>query len=520
MPAGTTPMKIDPAFPLETAAWPALWVDPAGNIRQANQAAIAAFGSILEASSPLLSSVWAPENEGSADQFVARLVQLTSPTATLRLRLKGGIATAFHTLITPWKGPEDRKGYLLQLFREQDPLFRTLLATTPPTGKPPLPTPTTPVDSAIAHKQKLDCAMQLIRTVALEFNNALTSILAHTSLILSRCDPDHPFRSSLIEVEKSAEKAAEIAEDLAGFSRQERVQKTVTTGNLNDLLRRTIALFQSPNPKPGIQWDCQFEARLLSCQFDEAKLQQALVKVLENAVQAITEPGIITIATRNVEVSAPPPNTPPDLGRLAPGHFVCIEITDTGCGIAPESLPRAFEPFFSTKPGHRGLGLAWVYGIVTNHGGNVSIESTPSRGSTVRIHLPAQNKVIRDSSIRSEDLFGFHTILMVDDEDLLLTMAEMILPAFGYRVLTANNGARALEILEVNKGQIDLVITDMVMPNMSGRELVERIRTVDPSVRIICTSGYVRPTSPDEPAYLQKPFTSQSLLRKVKDVLA
>jgi CheY-like chemotaxis protein len=200
-----------------------------------------------------------------------------------------------------------------------------------------------------------------------------------------------------------------------------------------------------------------------------------------------------------------------------------VEISDNGCGITPEILPRIFEPFFTTKKegGHRGLGLAWVYGIVTNHGGGVSVSSQVGVGTSVRVYLPAEKKIARDTAINPDNLTGVETILMVDDEDLLLTMGQTVLSAFGYRVLTANSGQKALEIIANTENKIDLVITDMVMPAMSGRELAEHIGRLKPGTPVLCTSGYVQPSEGETGAsFLQKPFSSSQLLIKVKEVLA
>jgi len=200
-----------------------------------------------------------------------------------------------------------------------------------------------------------------------------------------------------------------------------------------------------------------------------------------------------------------------------------VEISDSGCGIPPDVMLRIFEPFFTTKKGgnHRGLGLAWVYGIVTNHGGGVAVSSQPAAGTSVRLYLPAEKSHVRENGVNTGDLTGTQTILMVDDEDLLLTMGQTILSSYGYRVLTANNGPKALELLAEADPGVDLVLTDLVMPTMSGRELVEQIRELSPATTIICTSGYLWPASQqNDPAYLQKPFTSQELLLKVKQALA
>jgi two-component system, cell cycle sensor histidine kinase and response regulator CckA len=373
------------------------------------------------------------------------------------------------------------------------------------------------VEASLAHKQKLDCALQLARSVALDFNNALTSILGHASLLLSKAEAGHPWRESLGEIEKSAAKAAEIANDLAAFSRQEKDVRVQVAGNLNTLLERTVEAFQNSLQKP-IKIICQLERKLFTASFDEAKMQQALVKILENAVEAIKGEGKIEVQTSNLELSEPKQDRN---AKLTPGNYVCVEISDTGAGITPEVMPRIFEPFFTTKGSrHRGLGLAWVYGIITNHGGAVALSSRPDLGVSVRIYLPATRKIVRAAPVAPSDLSGTQTILFVDDEDLLLTMGQMVLSSYGYTVLTANSGQKALDIFANSKKKIDLVITDLVMPNMSGRELTEQIQRLAPHMRILWSSGYVRSSSPEESErYLQKPFTSQDLLRKVKQVL-
>ena len=376
-----------------------------------------------------------------------------------------------------------------------------------------------PGDQTIMHRQKLDCALQLARTVALDFNNALTSILGHTSLVLSRMEPNHPWRGSLLEVEKSAARAAEIANDLGTFSRQEKEARVQTSGNLNLLVQRGVEFFQqnaSPN-QPA--WGLQLERNLFAAKFDEAKMQQALLKIMENAVQALSGQGRVTVQTRNIELTEA---TQDRNVQLAAGTYVCVEVSDNGCGIEPEVLPRIFEPFFTTKKGgHRGLGLAWVYGIVTNHGGGVAVSSQAGVGTSVRVYLPAENQLVKDNRVVTSDLRGDQTILLVDDEDLLLTMGQTILSSYGYHVLTANSGQKALDILTRQDCSVDLVITDLVMPSMSGRELVEHINQLAPGTRILCTSGYIWPAN-QQPgsAYLQKPFTSQELLLKVKQAMA
>jgi two-component system cell cycle sensor histidine kinase/response regulator CckA len=487
-------MKPSDLFVLESAGWPALLVDEAGTVLRANDAAVLAFGPVIESPGSQLSAIWAPENAQSAAAFFPHWRQTPSPTVTLKLKWKaGGVAT--HTVSVCSFQRDDQRFFLLQMLGE-----------------------TASADALAAQKQKLDCALQLARTVSLDFNNALTSILGHTSLLLSKIEPDHPWRASLIEVEKSAARAAEISADLAAFSRQDKEAKAQASGNLNELVQRCAESFQRKPTTDSVKWLLNLERRLFMVKFDEAKLFQALMKIVENSLEALSGPGRVTMQTRNVELQA----ATRDCGvQLLPGNYVCLEVSDTGKGIEPDVLPRVFEPFFSTKRGHRGLGLAWVYGIVANHGGGVAISSPSGGGTSVRVYLPAETRHIRETVASGQDLAGTQTILLVDDEDLVLTMGQTILCAYGYKVLTANSGQKAVEILAKGEPPVDLLVTDLVMPLMGGREVMEHARQLSPHTRILCTSGYAWPSSREaDPAYLQKPFTSQELLLKVKQALA
>ena len=504
-------MKPDVVFALENAAWPAFLVDGACTIRRANQAAVSAFGGGLEGESTLLSAIWSPDNSVAPEQFLAQWERAPSALTPLKLRGKGGV-NASHPACICSITKDEQKYFLIQLLPD---------ATTSPQAAPP--GTKTQMDAGLAHKQKLDCALQLARTVSLDFNNALTSILGHASLVLSKMEPNNPWRNSLVEVEKSAAKAAEIASDLAAFSRNETEHHARASGNLNTILQRDVDMFQTaPVDDKVIEWSVQLERKLYAARFDEAKMQQAFVKLMENAIEALGPRGRISVQSKNIELTQP---TQDRNTQLAAGAYVCVEISDNGSGIEPDVLPRIFEPFFTTKRtgNHRGLGLAWVYGIITNHGGGVAVSSQPGAGTSVRVYIPADKKFVKDNGGDTRDLTGTQTVLMVDDEDLLLTLGQTILSAYGYKVMTANSGQKALEILSRPDAHVDLIITDLVMPIMSGRELVEHARRLVPNTRVLCTSGYVHPSSEDgdeEVLYLQKPFTSQELLVKVKQALA
>jgi signal transduction histidine kinase len=521
LPPTPPPKPVEEEFLLQNAEWPVLLVRKDGKLLKANRAGIRSFGPQVEKDDAQLADIWSPDNRGTFQQFLA--IAPAGEPVPIKLKLASGMAEDFAGQLSP-AGREDI--YVLQLLKAPpappetavEPKETESAPTSAATVSGPPAAASAGVEVNLAHKQKLDCALQLARSVALDFNNALTSILGHASLLLSKSEANHPWRSSLGEIEKSAAKAAEIANDLAAFSRQEKDVRGQVAGNVNQLLERTVEMFQSSLPG-AITMSKQLERKLFTANFDEAKLQQALVKIFENAVESITGSGKISVQTKNLELTEA---TQDRTAKLNPGNYVCVEISDTGAGIADDVMPRIFEPFFTTKgQGHRGLGLAWVYGIVTNHGGGVAVSSQVDIGTSVRLYLPGTGKIVKDTAVADGDLNGTETILLVDDEDLLLTMGRMVLSSYGYTVLTANSGQKALELFTKSKKKIDLVITDLVMPAMSGRELGEHILKAAPGTRIMWCSGYVRSANAQEQErYLQKPFSSQDLLRKVKQVLA
>jgi signal transduction histidine kinase len=506
-------MKPEVVFGLESAAWPALLLSSGGNVLRSNAAGLNMFGAGLASESPPISSIWSTENGKKPDEFFAAWEKSPAPTAELKFRVASGATAKFTAAICTFNS-EGRKWYVMQLL----PVATAAAAPVVSAAPGGAPAAGVPEAGGAALKQKLECALQLARSVSLDFNNALTSILGHTSLLLSKAEAGHPWRHSLMEVEKSASRAAEIANELTVFSRQEKEAQRAPPGNLNLLVSRCVDFFRGEHGAK-IQWKTQLEKELFSARFDEAKVQQALTKVLENAVEAIGGgTGQIYVQTRNVELAEPTQDRNVHLGA---GAYVCIEIGDSGPGIEADVLPRIFEPFFTTKgTGHRGLGLALVYGIVTNHGGGVAVSSKPGAGTSVRIYLQAEKQFISESPASDENLHGTETILVVDDESLMLTMAETILTEYGYCVLTANSGQKALAMLSRDNVEVDLIITDLVMPAMGGREFIERARQLVPRTRIMSTSGYVMPADKQTGTpYLQKPFTSYELLAKVKHVL-
>jgi two-component system cell cycle sensor histidine kinase/response regulator CckA len=495
---------MDAIAVLSAASWPVLLVDQSAKVREANASAVEFFGEKVEGGAAPLVALWTNENGADPAGFLDRVTAGKSITVPLKLRGKGIAITAFNASVCSLER-EGVKFFLFQLF-----------PSSPSAAARPEARGGQSVEINLAQKQKLDCALQLTRTVALDFNNTLTAILGHVTHVLSTTEPHHPWRRSLTEIEKASEHAAEVANQLAAFSSEQKDAFAQTSGNINNLLRRTVELFQTPQYN-ALAWSLQLEPKIFTVNYDEAKMQQAFVKILENAVQAISANGRINVQTRNLELSAP---TQDRTAHLLPGVYVCIEVSDNGCGIEPAVLPRIFEPFFTTKYGHRGLGLAWVYGIVTNHGGGVAVSSQLGQGASVRIYIPAVKKFVEEKVIKDYELDGEETILVVDDEEMVLTMAEMVLKSRGYRVLTANSGEKALQVIQETKSLIDLLITDMVMPKMNGRELIEKVRTVSPATKVLCATACTRSLTMEKQLdFLSKPFTAQQLLRKTRESL-
>ena len=514
--------KLDVGPLLESAVWPALLVDPGGIIKRANKPAIDLFGPDLQGQLSPLASILTGHNPSEIHKFLAQFEGSPASSVALSFKSKDGTIVTIPASVCAFTR-ENEKRFLFQLHGYGKPDTTRIQKAEPPVPAAAAPAAATtaapvPAVATAPVKQKVDRATQLARSVALDLNNTLTSIMGHCSWILSHMAPDHEWRKSMEEINRAAAKSAEIAENLAAFSRSDKEKEAVTSTNVHTVLKRIQQELQILKDRK-VEWVAQFEEQLYSGRIEENKLQQVFTRVIENAAQADASTPRITIQTRNVDLYSPLQDS--NL-RLNPGCYICVDITDNGRGIPPEILPRVFEPFFSTKPGHKGLGLAWVYGAVTNAGGGIAISSSVNHGTSVRLYIPAHKRVSRETQILAlkKDAGAGKTILLVDDEDLVLGVGRTVLSASGYKVLTALSAEKALEILADNKGAVDLVIIDWVMPRFSGQQLIEVIRAEYPSLGVICTSGYAHVPGASHTDFLQKPFTTQKLLERVKDKLS
>src|SRR5437667_6209178 len=275
-------MKLDIGSGLDNATWPAFLVDPSGTVRHANGAAVNTFGAVMEGGPARSRSIWPPEMDLTPEQFLAKSERFSSHMMQLKFRVKAGATVRFNTYVCPVHHAGE-KFFLFQGMRdasvlggEGDTVYDSPEAAQRKfeSGDTVLRTGAFSFEASAAQKQKLECALQLARTVSLDFNNALTSILGHTSLVLSKMEPNHPWRSSLLEVEKSAAKAAEIANDLGTFSRQEKDARPQAAGNLNMLVQRAVEFLQQNAGQASVEGKLQLEKELYTAKFHEAKMQE------------------------------------------------------------------------------------------------------------------------------------------------------------------------------------------------------------------------------------------------------
>jgi PAS domain S-box-containing protein len=379
------------------------------------------------------------------------------------------------------------------------------------------------LEELLRQSQKMEAVGRLAGGIAHDFNNLLTVIIGRSELALSSLPPGDQGRRDLELIQTTAERAAALTVQLLAFSRRQVLQPRVVdlhevVGNLVPMLRRLIG--------EDVEVRKVLDAAPAYVRVDPGQIEQVLVNLAVNARDAMPDGGRLTIATASVT----PEEGPASGDGAVPGAQVILSVSDTGAGMDEQTRCRVFEPYFTTKHVGKGtgLGLATVYGIVQQHGGTITVESAPGRGTTFRISLPRLDGVVPDSGsgLRVTDAGrGSETILLVEDEHHVRELVATLLQRAGYTVLAAPDPATALELGERHPGPIHLLLTDVVMPEMSGRELRERLATVRPGTPVLYMSGYTDEALGRhgvlEPGVvlLQKPFTAEALGRRVREVL-
>ena len=380
------------------------------------------------------------------------------------------------------------------------------------------------LEQQLRQSQKMEAIGQLAGGVAHDFNNLLTAINGYSSLALQRSDPDDRIRGYLEEVKKAGERAANLTRQLLAFGRKQMLKPIPL--NLNDVVSETSKMLRRLIGE-DILFDARFDPELDHIHADPGQIEQVLVNLVVNSRDAMPHGGTLTIETANFKIDQEFASK--HLG-LAPGKYVVLTVSDDGCGMDEKTKARIFEPFFTTKEKGRGtgLGLSTVYGIVKQSGGNVWVYSEPGDGTVFKVFLP---RFDQESEVAIKPLIemvaprGSETILLVEDEDVVRGLARQILEEAGYNVLDARGGDEAIRLCRDLRGPIDLLLTDVVMPEASGKEVADRLTKLRPATCVLYMSGYTddaivhHGVVDSDVEFIQKPFTPVALAQKVREVL-
>jgi len=371
--------------------------------------------------------------------------------------------------------------------------------------------------------QKLESVGRLAGGVAHDFNNLLSIILGYGEIVLESLGRDHPHREPLEQIYQAGIRAKALTRQLLAFSRKQVLEtkvcdiKTVVTG-FEKLLSRLIG--------EDIQLNLSLTSNPLIVKADISQLEQVLMNLAVNARDAMPDGGTLTIETAIVEIDETYSEIKPGIPT---GSYAMIGVSDSGCGMDKETRKRIFEPFFTTKGDEKGtgLGLATSYGIIKQHGGDIWAYSEPNQGTIFKVYLPLCDEVAASSETVSVpvNLLGNETILVVEDNEMVRNLSKTILQNQGYTVLSAENGNDAFAVLENHDGPLDLLLTDVIMPGINGRDLFEKIAGRYPNVKVLFMSGYAddvithRGMIDDGVAFIQKPFSVKGLAAKVRETI-
>ena len=380
------------------------------------------------------------------------------------------------------------------------------------------------LEDELRQAQKLEAIGRLAGGMAHDFNNLLTAIGGYSEFLIDGLADDDERRADAEEIKRAADRATDLTRQLLAFGRRQVLERqsldlNEVVSELDKLLRRLIGT--------DIELVTVLAPALGCVEADRSQLEQVIVNLALNARDAMPDGGKLVLETQNLTLEGPLLDQSPS---LEPGDYVTLSVRDTGVGIDADTQARMFEPFFTTKDVGRGtgLGLSTVYGIVEQSGGRVYVYSEPGLGTTFKIHLPQSDLPAPADDERPAEptsFAGTETILLVEDEETLRQLAARTLRSQGYTVLEAHYASEALELWQAYRDEIDLVVTDVVMPGLSGVELAERIAAEDSGMRIVLMSGYADPGAGERvpesnrAGFLEKPFTPNSLLRTVREAV-
>jgi PAS domain S-box-containing protein len=376
------------------------------------------------------------------------------------------------------------------------------------------------LEEQLLQAQKMEAIGTMAGGIAHDFNNLLMGILGNASLVLSEISANHPYHTEIKNIEQYAQNGAHLTRQLLGFARGGKYEVIPT--DLNRLIKKTTEMFS--HTRKEIRIYEKYEANTRTVNVDQGQIEQVLMNIYVNAWQAMPGGGEIYVQTVNITFDE---NEAQSYG-LKPGNYVKVSITDTGIGMDETTRQRIFDPFFTTKELGRGtgLGLAAVYGIIAHHEGSIKVYSEKGKGTTFIIYLPAcEKEVPKEKKLPGKFFMGTETVLLVDDESMVSDVDKRLLEKLGYTVLVAGSGKEAIAMYDKNKDWIELVILDMIMPGMGGGEVFDRLKTINPGIKVLLSSGY----SIDGEAaqimargckgFIQKPFDLKALSKKVRMIL-
>lgn len=377
------------------------------------------------------------------------------------------------------------------------------------------------LENQLQQASKMESIGTLAGGIAHDFNNILMGIQGNASLMLLKIESDHPNYEKIKNIEKYVQNGTELTKQLLGFAR--RGKYLIKATDLNEIIEKSSSLFA--RTKKEIRVHTELSEDLWSAEVDRGQIEQVLLNLYVNAWQAMSTGGDLYLQTENIilDRSYLKPY------KVEPGRYVKISVSDTGVGIDKETQERIFEPFFTTKEMGRGtgLGLASVYGIIKSHGGYINVYSEKEKGTVFTIYLPASEKIALKEieSGPAAIIKGSGTILLIDDEEMILDVGIELLEELGYTVKSAMSGPEAIDVFKEERGKIDLIIMDMIMPGMGGGETFDRLKEIDPDIKVLLSSGYSINGQATKilrrgcDGFIQKPFNMNQLAEKVQRIL-
>lgn len=376
------------------------------------------------------------------------------------------------------------------------------------------------LEAQLRYAQKMEAIGTLAGGIAHNFNNLLMGIQGNTSLMLLETDPNHTNYSRLKSIEKSVQSGAKLTSQLLGYAREGRYE--IKPLNVNRLVRETSDTFATA--KREIRVHQELDEDIWGILADQGQIEQVLLNLYVNAADAMPAGGDLFLKTEKI--------THRDMRNksfeVKPGNYVLITVRDNGVGMDEKTIERIFDPFFTTKGMSKGtgLGLASVYGIIKAHGGYIDVKSKKGEGATFNVYLPASRRKVREEGEPpSKIATGNETVLLVDDEEMILEVSTQMLETMGYKVMVARGGKEAIKVYEKSRDKIDLVILDMIMPDMWGGVAYDRMREINPEIKVLLSSGYSIDGQAAEimergcDGFIQKPFDVKQLSQKIREVL-